>query len=208
MTAAIVLAAGESRRMGRQKLLLPFGESTVIGHIVDQVLASRVDRVVVVTGHDRAGVEQALRGQSIVLVHNSRYAAGMLTSIRRGLDAVPPEAEAFLVCLGDQPSITPALINSMLDAYRESAARGRFVNGHGIVVPSYNDDTGHPIVISTRFRDRILREFDDTGLRGLIYSHPEHVYRCPVDSGAVLRDMDTLEDYESERRRFGLNLPD
>jgi len=190
MISAIVLAAGESRRMGRQKLLLPYGDTTVIDHIVSQVLASEVAQTIVVTGHDVQAVEAAVLGKPVTLVENRQYKDGMLTSIRAGLQSVPPEAKGFMVVLGDQPSISSALVNHLIDGFRAVE--------EGIVVPLYDDDTGHPIVISTAYRDEVLTNFDDTGLRGLIYGHPERVHRLPVELPGVLRDMDTPEDYERE----------
>ncbi|MCC6698861.1 MAG: nucleotidyltransferase family protein [Candidatus Hydrogenedentes bacterium] len=190
MITAIVLAAGESRRMGRQKLLLPYGGRTVIEHIVGQVLDSEVSQTIVVTGHDAEAVKKVLLGRPVTIVENARYREGMLTSIRRGLQEVHPEAEAFMVVLGDQPSVTRRLINELI--------RGFQASGRDIVVPLYDDDTGHPIIISTRYREEIMTRFDDTGLRGLIYGYPECVHRLPVNMPEVLRDMDTPEDYQRE----------
>lgn len=190
MIAAIVLAAGESRRMGRQKLLLPYGGRTVIEHIVEQVLASEVSQTIVVTGHDAEAVKAVLANKPLTVVENPRYRKGMLTSVRRGLQEVEPEAEAFMVVLGDQPSVSSPLINVLIRGFQDSE--------RGIVVPFYQDDTGHPIVISTRYRDEIMTQFDDTGLRGLIYGYPERVHRLPVNVPEVLRDMDTPEDYQRE----------
>ncbi len=190
MISAIVLAAGESRRMGRQKLLLPYGDTTVIDRIVSEVLASEVAQTIVVTGHDVQAVEAAVLGKPVTLVENRQYKDGMLTSIRAGLQSVPAEAKGFMVVLGDQPSISSALVNHLIDGFRAVEK--------GIVVPLYDDDTGHPIVISTAYRDEVLTNFDDTGLRGLIYGHPERVHRLPVELPGVLRDMDTPEDYERE----------
>lgn len=190
MIAAIVLAAGESRRMGRQKLLLPYAGRTVIEHIVDQVLSSEAAQTIVVTGHDAQAVEAAMLGRPVTLVENPRFKEGMLTSIRRGLEAVLPTAEGFMVVLGDQPSVSSCLINVLIDGFHKV--------DKGIVVPLYENDTGHPVIISMAYRDEVLTHFDDTGLRGLIYGHPEFVHRLPVDMPEVLRDMDTPEDYQRE----------
>ncbi len=195
MIAAIVLAAGESRRMGRQKLVIPYGDKTVIEHIVSQVLASEIAQTIVVTGHDVQAVEAALLGKPVTFVENRQYKDGMLTSIRAGLQAVTPAAEGFMVVLGDQPSIDAPTINHLIAGFRAVEK--------GIVVPLYDDDTGHPIIISMSYRDDVMTKFDDTGLRGLIYGHPEYVHRMPVQAPGVLRDMDTPEDYERELKEIG-----
>jgi molybdenum cofactor cytidylyltransferase len=189
---AIILAAGESRRMGRQKLLLPYAGRTVIERIADAALQSRADHVVVVTGYEPERIHAALDGYAVTFAQNDRYAEGMLTSIRTGLAALPKDLEAFMVVLGDQPSLTPAIIDFLIDGFRASEK--------GIVVPWIDDDSGHPIIIDAAYREEVMTQFDDTGLRGLIYGRPEEVYRLPVTDPGVLRDMDTPEDYERELR--------
>lgn len=194
MIAAIVLAAGESRRMGRQKLLLPYAGTTVIEHIADQVLASDVAQTIVVTGHDVKAVEAAMLDKPVTLVENRQYKDGMLTSIRAGLQVVSPGTAGFMVVLGDQPSIDARVINQLIAEFHAVEK--------GIIVPLYDDDTGHPIIISMSYRDDVMTKFDDTGLRGLIYGYPEYVHRLPVQAPGVLRDMDTPEDYERELKEI------
>lgn len=188
--AAIILAAGESRRMGKQKLLLPYAGKPVIEHIVDEVTASKVAQTIVVTGHDTAAIHSILREKPVVLVENARYKEGMLSSVRCGLNAVPRRFRAFMVVLGDQPGIRAEIVDFLIDGFQKS--------DRGIVVPLYNDDTGHPIIISMKYRDEVLTKFDDSGLRGLIYGRPDEVLRLPVPFESVLRDMDTPEDYARE----------
>jgi molybdenum cofactor cytidylyltransferase len=192
MIGAIILAAGESRRMGQQKLLLPYAGRNVIQHIAGAATNSRADQTVVVTGHEPERIHEALDGFKVAFAHNDRYVEGMLTSIRAGLAALPDNLEAFLVVLGDQPSLTSAVIDFLIDGFRASHK--------GIVVPYINDDSGHPIIIDAAYREEVMTQFDDTGLRGLIYGRPEEVHRLRVTHPGVLRDMDTPEDYERELR--------
>jgi molybdenum cofactor cytidylyltransferase len=189
---AIILAAGESRRMGRQKLLLPYAGRTVIERIADAALQSRADHVVVVTGYEPERIHAALDGYAVTFAQNDRYPEGMLTSIRTGLAALPEDLEAFMVVLGDQPSLTTAIIDFLIDGFRAS--------DKGIVVPWIDDDSGHPIIIDAAYREEVMTQFDDTGLRALIYGRPEEVHRLPVTDPGVLRDMDTPDDYERELR--------
>ncbi len=189
---AIVLAAGESRRMGTQKLLLPYAGRRVIEHIADATLSSRVDHTIVVTGFQPERIREALDGFAVTIAQNDNYAEGMLTSIRTGLAALPEDLEAFMVVLGDQPSLSSKIIDFLIDGFRASPK--------GIVVPYINDDSGHPIIIDATYREEVMTKFDDTGLRGLIYGRPEEVHRLPVTDPGVLRDMDTPEDYEREVR--------
>lgn len=199
MISAIILAAGRSRRMGVQKLLLPFGGRTVIGHIAGEVLRSPVDRTIVVVGEDGARIAEVLGGCCLTLVANADPDADMLSSVRCGLRALPPECEAVLVALGDQPTLTADLIGRMLGAFRTA--------GRGIVVPVHEGRAGHPILFSARYREEILTCHDDVGLRGLRQAHPEDVFELGAASPAVLSDMDCPEDYRRELDRIERNRP-
>lgn len=185
MICAIVLAAGRSRRMGVQKLLLDYGGKSVISHIVEQLLDSVIDEVYVVVGHDRDRVAEESRGVSVVF--NEDYRTGMLSSVRCGLRAIPKMCRAVLVALGDQPTITSKLVDEMVRAYGATEK--------GIVVPTYADRRGHPLIISTRYRDRILAGYDDVGLRGLLREHPGDVFELGVSTPQVCLDMDEPSDY-------------
>jgi len=190
MICAIVLAAGLSRRMGVQKLLLPFGGKTVIAHIVDQLLASTVDKVYVVTGHQAERIGRELSGRPVSIVNNPDYESGMLSSVRCGLRALPAECRAVLVALGDQPSITSKLVDRMLQSF---AAAGK-----GILVPCYDGKRGHPILFSELYRQEILTHYDDVGLRGLLHAHLDEVFELTVSTSAVLSDMNVPQDYRRE----------
>ncbi|MCC6153548.1 MAG: nucleotidyltransferase family protein [Candidatus Hydrogenedentes bacterium] len=188
MIGAIVLAAGESRRMGTQKLLLPYGGKSVIAHVVDNVLASIVDRTVVVIGHDHDAVRQALNNRPVLVAHNEQYRDGMLSSVRRGITEMGDAGEAYLIALGDQPNIPPATINALLNYFARS--------GSSIVVPTFGGKPGHPIVVPASFRDVIMTKYDEFGLRGLLHEYAGCVAYCPVETNAVLFDMDTDADYK------------
>jgi molybdenum cofactor cytidylyltransferase len=196
MICAIVLAAGRSRRMGTQKLLLPFAGGTVIGRVVDALLSSPVDRVLVVIPPDEPQIRSALAGRRVELVENPDPQGDMLSSVRCGLRALPAETETILVAPGDQPSIDAGLVSDLLAAYRQSE--------RGIVVPLHAGRRGHPLVFSARFRSEILARFDDLGLRGLLASHPAEVFEWPTPNPAVLEDLDTPEAY---RQAVGLQPP-
>ncbi|MHC4170125.1 MAG: nucleotidyltransferase family protein [Planctomycetota bacterium] len=192
MICAVVLAAGLSRRMGVQKLLLPFGGKTVIGHIVDQILAGAVDRTYVVVGHESERVRRELSERNVTIVSNPDYESGMLSSVRCGLAALPSECRAVLVTLGDQPSVTSKLIDQIVRSFDKGEKK--------ILVPFYNGRRGHPVLFSTVYRDEILTCYDDVGLRGLLHAHPENVFELSVSTSAVLSDMDCPQDYRRELR--------
>jgi len=190
MICAIVLAAGRSSRMGLQKLLLPFGGKTVISHIVDQLLASDVDKVLVVTGHEPQRISGELSGRRVSIVNNTDYDSGMLSSVRCGLRALPKRCKAVLVAIGDQPSISTELVNLMIRSFVASKKK--------IFVPCYEGQRGHPILFSSVYREEILTHYDEIGLRGLLHAHPDEVFELPVSTSCVLCDMDYPDDYRRE----------
>jgi len=190
MICAIVFAAGHSRRMGTQKLLLPWKNKTVIAQVVDEILASVLQKTFVVVGPD-GEVEKALVGRNVTFVTNPKANTEMLESLRCGLRLLPDECEAALAALGDQPLIPAALINDLTAAFRKT--------GRGIVLPSFHGQRGHPMLFSMRFREELLCNFDDVGLKGLRAHHPSEVFEVPVSSPRVFDDIDTPEDYERLR---------
>ena len=194
MICAVVLAAGLSSRMGVQKLLLPFGGKTVIAHIVDQLLASTVGEVHVVVGHQAERISAELSGRAVSIVNNPNYKSGMLSSVRCGLRNLPENCRDVMVALGDQPSITTELIDKMLQSFATTEK--------GILVPLYKDKRGHPILFSSLYRDEILTQYGDVGLRGLLQGHSDDIFELAVSTASVLCDMDCPEDY---RRELGSN---
>ncbi len=195
MICAIVLAAGRSSRMGAQKLLLEFAGTTVIGHIVDQLLASRIDSIHVVVGHQGDRVAEELTGRNVSIVVNPNPQAGMLSSVRCGLGALQPECDAALVALGDQPTISATLVDRMIQTF----ASGE----EGIVVPVHDRRRGHPLLFRAGYRDEILTHYDDVGLRGLLRAHRDDIIELPADSDAVLSDMDYPDDYDRMLKDHG-----
>jgi molybdenum cofactor cytidylyltransferase len=190
--AAIILAAGRSRRMGTQKLLLPLGGQTIIENIVDQILAGGVRPLIAVIGPegsaDSIAIAKALSNRPIAFVHNPDPEGEMLSSVRCGLRALPPDCEAALVALGDQPSITTQLVEYVLRAYRTQS--------RGIVRPMCGGKGGHPTLISARYFGEILNQHDGVGLRGLLEAHANDIDEVPVTDADMLADMDYPADYE------------
>lgn len=187
MIVAIVLAAGRSERMGAQKLLLPLEGMPLIARVVDEVLASPVDEVLVVVGQDRDAIEHALRGRPVKLVVNPHAGGDMLSSVRQGLRSIAGDARAALVVLGDQPGISRAVVAELILALDR--------RGGGIAVPTFQGKRGHPLLLAASYGDEILGSYDGVGLRGLLRVHHADVVEVPLASPEVLEDVDVPEDY-------------
>ncbi len=195
---AIVLAAGMSRRMGQSKMLLPWTEKrTIIEHIVEQLIASRIDHITVVTGHQAKEVKELVSSYGVKVAYNRSYKTGeMLSSVKAGLRSMPANISASMLVLGDQPRIQPRVVYQVLSTY----ARG----GGEIIAPSYEMQRGHPILIGRRYWAEMLALSRNASPRDVINLHKDRIVYVNVDTDSVLRDVDTPSDYEQERWRAGL----
>jgi molybdenum cofactor cytidylyltransferase len=196
MISAIVLAAGEARRMGETKQLLPWRGKTVLGHVLDTLLSSSVDEVILVLGHEAERVLEKVAIREIKVVFNPDYQKGMSTSLRRGLRAMNKAAEGFLVVLADQPAITPEIIDRLIDSFR------RVQPGKNIVAPSFRGRRGHPVLFGRKYREEFGGLTGEVGGREILARHPEDILALEVDTDAVLIDLDTPEDYQSHLSRL------
>jgi molybdenum cofactor cytidylyltransferase len=191
MIWALLLAAGESKRMGTPKQLLPFGRTTVIETALEHILASAADRTLVVLGavHDR--LEPLLKRFPVSLTVNPDFREGMLSSVRWGIRHLPPDAGAALICLGDQPWITPETIDRVIHAFKTT--------GRGLVLPVHGKAGGHPLLIDLKYREEIESLNSAVGLRELLSRHFEDVCRVESGDAGILRDMDTPLEYEESK---------
>ena len=188
MISAIVLAAGRSRRMGTQKLLLPFGGKPLVVRIVDELLSSAIDQIFVVVGGDGTAIAEAITDRPVHFITNTQPEGEMLSSVRCGLAAVPEESDAAIVALGDQPNITADVVMALIQSFRTT--------GRGIVVPTYKGQRGHPLLFAMQYRDEILTRYEGCGLRGLLDAHPQDVFDLEVATSGILEDIDVPEDYQ------------
>ena len=168
------------------KPLLEIGGKPLVRIAAEQAVASHARPVIVVTGHEREKVEAVLKGLPVRFVHNPDYAEGLGTSLKAGIGAVPEDADAAIVCLGDMPQVDAALINRLIAAFEPE--RGALV-----VVPSIQGRRGNPVVWSRRFFHDLMSIQGDVGARHLIGSYAEAVVEVPVAGEAALVDVDTPE---------------
>lgn len=193
--AAILLAAGRSRRMGAFKPLLPFGGSAVVDSCVANLRGASVDEIIVVVGHRADEVREHLKNANVAFALNDDPTSEMSVSIARGVEQLSTRTNALLIALVDHPAVSVDTIRSIVDAWLEGAQ---------FVQPEYNGRGGHPVLIDLKYRQELLHLDPQKGLRALFDSHRDQVRRLPVDSPFVARDMDTWEDYvQLHRDAFG-----
>jgi len=184
---AVVPAAGKSRRMGTQKLLLPFAGTTVIGQVVRTLRAAPVEGVIVVVSPDGEPVASEATRAGAATAINPDPGADMLASVRCGLRALPAGCDAMLVALGDQPTVRSRLVAELIDTFTSRP--------DAIVVPTHAGRRGHPLLIASRWFDDLLTRHDGVGVRGLLAERPDCVVELTVEDERILHDVDDPDDY-------------
>ena len=193
MISAVILAAGESRRMGKQnKLLLPVGGEALLVKFVKSVCDSDVDQVLVVIGHEAEKIKMELNNFSLSFVYNPNFSEGMTTSIKSGVKDVSPDCDGFLICLADMPFINTPEINKLIHAY----VRNRKKENRLIIVPVFQGNRGNPVLFSCEFRNDILEHKKESGCKEIIMNNSESVKEIEMDDDNILLDVDTHEDYQ------------
>jgi molybdenum cofactor cytidylyltransferase len=187
--AAIILAAGRSSRMGRNKLLLELAGKPILCHAVDQALGAGLSEIVVVSGHQASKVREALGNRAVKVVEAREHKLGMSASLKAGIRALGPKCDAALVMLGDMPQVSAPLIRGLIAAYNP-------LEGRSIVVPTVDGKRGNPVLFDRRYFEEMLALEGDVGARHLIGAHDDQVAELAVDDAAVFTDVDTPEAYD------------
>jgi molybdenum cofactor cytidylyltransferase len=184
--AALILAAGLSRRMGKNqnKLVAEIDGAPMVARVADIVLASKASPVLVVTGHEAEKVEAALAGRKLAFVHNPDFAEGLASSLRRGIAALAEDVDGALVMLGDMPRIKPSHLDRLIAAFNP-------LEGRAICVPTFNGKRGNPVLFGRRFFAEMSRVRGDVGARHLIGQYAEAVCEVEMGDEGVLIDIDS-----------------
>jgi molybdenum cofactor cytidylyltransferase len=185
---SIVLAAGESKRMGLPKMLLKFNGKTMIENVLDHVAESDSDGTLVVLGAGSEDLIDLVRKYDVEYCYNRNFRDGMLSSVQCGFKNLPSDTVATLVFQGDQPFITPAVINMVIKAYKTSEK--------GIIIPVYKGKRGHPLLLDKKYSDQIDELDPGEGLRSITYLNSDDVLEIETDEPGILRDFDTYDDYK------------
>ena len=191
--AAVVLAAGLSTRMGRNKLLVDIHGQPLVRRVIRTIEASRARPVIVVTGHDREAVGAALAGTEAAIVHNAAYRDGLSTSLRTGISGVE-HCDAAIILLADMPAVSSSLIDRMLAAYDPA-------NGRAICVATRHGRRGNPVLFDRKYFPDLMAISGDIGARNVIARHAQLVCEVEADDDAPMIDLDTPDDVQRFRER-------
>jgi molybdenum cofactor cytidylyltransferase len=188
MIAAIIPAAGRSMRMGRPKMLLPWGDATVLEQVIQTVHDAGIQDILVITGSARNEVEQIAARCRVRTTYNENFESEeMLASIQYGLRAQQASTEAVLICLGDQPQVQEESVRSVCAAFDK--------NRSSIVVPSYRMRRGHPWLVARPLWDELLKLQPPNSPRDFLNAHASGIEYVLLDSPSIIEDLDTPEDY-------------
>jgi molybdenum cofactor cytidylyltransferase len=186
--SAIILAAGQSKRMGQPKMLLPWGNTTVLGKVIETVRRTGIEDILVVTGGAREEVEKIVVQYQLRMAHNENFAnEEMLTSIQLGLREQKNQSDTTLICLGDQPQVEERSVRNVCNIFHENKSR--------IVVPSYQMRRGHPWLIAKELWDEVLQMRAPASMRDFLDAHKNDIFYMEYDSPSILQDLDTPADY-------------
>ena len=189
MISAILVAAGESKRMGELKQLMPFRKSTILEQTIDNLLNSTVNEIILVLGFKAEEITKIIAAKSIEIALNPDYQEGMSTSIIKGLDLVDDRTEAIMLALADQPFIDSKIIDRLIQQF--------YAHDKGIVIPAYRGKRGHPVIFAAKYKTELRRLTGDTGGRQIIEEHLDDILEITVDSPGINIDIDTMSNYRS-----------
>jgi molybdenum cofactor cytidylyltransferase len=195
MIIGIILSAGESKRMGMPKQLLPWGKSIILQQVIDNSSASRLGMILLVLGSKADEITGKIKLSSKTrIVVNLDFKEGMSSSVKCGVKNAPEEAEAYMLLLGDQPFIGSDIINKLIDCYQKGT--------HGIIIPVYDGKKGHPVIFDARYKPELLT-IGEGGAKVVVDNHVPDIFEIVVESPEILTDIDTPQDYQKARKQPG-----
>jgi len=192
MINAIILAAGESQRMGKPKPLLKFNDKTFLEQIISVLKLSDVDRITVVLGPEAETIKEQVDLSGANIVINKNYQKGQLSSLIAAIEKTPPKTDAILVCLVDNPFITVQVVNKIIGKFKET--------NNPIIVPVFDKKRGHPVLFSRSLFNELTNAPQERGARHVLYSNEEKVLEVETSESSILIGIDTPDDY---KRHFG-----
>jgi molybdenum cofactor cytidylyltransferase len=196
MIVGIILSAGESKRMGTPKQLLPWGKTIILQQVIDNVTSSRLGTIMLILGYRADDIAAQIKlSPKIRVFINDEFKTGMSSSVKCGIKNAPVDAGAFMLLLGDQPFINAPIINKLIDNYHAS--------GHGIVIPVFNGQRGHPVIFDSQYRKELL-SISDQGAKEVVNKHTADIFEVKVDSSKVLTDIDTPQDYQEAKSKLDI----
>ena len=193
MISAILLAAGESKRMvDENKLVKKYKNIPLIKHAVSNVLNSSIDELIIVLGYQKEAIEKIIEeNKKIKFIANPNFESGIASSIKKGLDSLPKETEAFFICLGDMPNVNKEIYNQLINASFGNKDKEIFV-------PYYQERQANPILFSKKMKDEIQKIEGDFGAKKIIADNEKKVFKLSIQDKGVITDFNNINDFETK----------
>lgn len=200
MLEAILLAAGTSSRMDKEnKLTMKIGEDIIIEKVVKELERSQVGKIIVVVGHQHEIISEALKGyEDVVLIYNSLFTRGQMSSIQAGMSQLSPDADGFMICLGDMPMVSAADYDYLAEEFEATLK----VDAKPIIRPTYKKSIGHPVIFHQSYKWDILDTPYQKDCRAVIDANRGHYKEVEVNQINYFFDVDTQLDYDRLLRYF------
>ena len=193
MISAILLAAGESKRMvDENKLIKKYKSIPLIKHAVSNVLNSPIDELIIVIGYQKKSIEKIIgENKKIKFIANPNFESGIASSIKKGLDSLSKETEVFFICLGDMPNVNKEIYNQLINASFSNKDKEIFV-------PYYQERQANPILFSKKMKDEIQKIEGDFGAKKIIADNEKKVFKLSTQDKGVITDFNNITDFESK----------
>ena len=197
MISAILLAAGQSKRMnGENKLTKEIQGTPLIKHSVESILASSIDELIVVLGHQKETIEKLIdKNKKIKFVYNKNYKNGISSSIQTGLRIISKKMEAFFICLGDMPDVNQNIYNKMIKTKLNYNKKLKPNFKKEIFIPTYEKKNGNPVLFTKHMKEKIMQISGDDGAKELIEIYKSKALHIPVKNRGITLDFDIQEDF-------------
>ena len=188
MISAILLTAGQSKRMnGENKLTKEIQGTPLIKHSVKNILASSIDELIIVLGHQKETIEKLVnKNEKIKFVFNKNFESGIASSIKTGLDNLSEKTEAFFICLGDMPTVNPNIYNQLIKS----------INKREIIVPTYKGQQGNPVLFTKSMKEKILNISGDVGAKKILELNKDKILNLEINDQCVTKDFNTQDSFD------------
>ena len=188
MISAILLAAGQSKRMnGENKLTKEIQGTPLIKHSVKNILASSIDELIVVLGYQKETIEKLInKNEKIKFVFNKDFESGIASSIKTGLNNLSEKTEAFFICLGDMPMVNPNIYNQLIKS----------INKREIIVPTYKGQQGNPVLFAKSMKEKIINISGDVGAKKILELNKDKILNLEINDQCVTKDFNTQDSFD------------
>jgi len=190
MISAILLAAGQSKRMGKEnKLIKTINQIPIIKHAIENIMSSSIDELIIVVGYQKEKIEKLIdKNKKIKIVFNENFENGMSSSIKKGLNHLSIKTEKFFICLGDMPHVNQKIYDQLIGVKSNKE----------IIVPTYKGKQGNPVLFSISFKNIIMGIKGDMGAKKILEINKNKIFMLEINDQSIVQDFNTKDSFTSK----------